>query len=90
MHNYDTWYDQNGRIAFTNNRSMTGVGFTRKDFEVIKNEKNGEFILEIEDDTVVDGPVKRTIRYKAPFIKCNREKDYEEVWHNFEERFANI
>lgn len=36
MHNYDTWYDQNGRIAFTNNRSMTGVGFTRKDFEVIK------------------------------------------------------
>ena len=28
-------------IAFTNNRSMTGVGFTRKDFEVIKNEKNG-------------------------------------------------
>ena len=86
----DTWYDQNGRIAFTNNRSMTGVGFTRKDFEVIKNEKNGEFILEIEDDTVVDGPVKRTIRYKAPFTKCNREKDYEEVWHNFEERFANI
>ena len=86
----DTWYDQNGRIVFTNNRSMTGVGFTRKDFEVIKNEKNGEFILEIEDDTVVDGPVKRTIRYKAPFTKCNREKDYEEVWHNFEERFANI
>ena len=36
MHNYDTWYDQNGRIAFTNNRSMTGVGFTRKDFEVKK------------------------------------------------------
>jgi hypothetical protein len=24
----DTWYDANGRIVFTNNRSLTGVGFT--------------------------------------------------------------
>ena len=29
----DTRYDANGRIAFTNNRSMTGVGFSRQDFE---------------------------------------------------------
>lgn len=29
----DTWYDQNGRIVFTNNRSLTGVGFSRSEFE---------------------------------------------------------
>lgn len=29
----DTWYDTNGRIIFTNNRSMIGVGFSRPEFE---------------------------------------------------------
>lgn len=30
----NTWYDRNGRIAFTNNRGLTGVGLERKDFEL--------------------------------------------------------
>lgn len=29
----DTWYDSTGRIVFTNNRSLTGVGFSRPEFE---------------------------------------------------------
>lgn len=29
----DTWYDSNGRITFTNNRSLVGVGFTRAEWE---------------------------------------------------------
>lgn len=29
----NTWYDANGRIVFTNNRSLTGVGFDRKSWE---------------------------------------------------------
>ncbi|MDO5295789.1 MAG: class I SAM-dependent DNA methyltransferase [bacterium] len=29
----DTWYDARGRIAFTNNRSLTGVGFSRPEWE---------------------------------------------------------
>lgn len=29
----DTWYDANGRITFTNNRSLTDVGFTRPEWE---------------------------------------------------------
>ena len=29
----DTWYDTKGRIVFTNNRSLTGVGFSRPEFE---------------------------------------------------------
>lgn len=84
----DTWYDQNGRIVFTNNRSMTGVGFSRPKWEKIKDAKEGIFEQTIEDDTMPGGPVTRTIEYVAPFDKCDREKDYEEVWHNFEARFA--
>lgn len=30
----NTWYDKNGRIAFTTNRGLTGVGLERKDFEL--------------------------------------------------------
>ena len=29
----DTWYDSYGRIVFTNNRSLTNVGFSRPEFE---------------------------------------------------------
>lgn len=29
----DTWYDATGRITFTNNRSLTGVGFMRPEWE---------------------------------------------------------
>ena len=29
----DTWYDANGRITFTSNRSLTGVGFSRPEWE---------------------------------------------------------
>lgn len=29
----DTWYDANGRIVFTNNRSLTSVGYSRPEFE---------------------------------------------------------
>ena len=30
----NTWYDTKGRIAFTTNRGLTGVGLERKDFEL--------------------------------------------------------
>ena len=29
----DTWYDANGRIVFTNNRGLIGVGFSRPEWE---------------------------------------------------------
>ena len=83
----DTWYDQNGRIVFTNNRSLTNVGFPRKEWEEIKDAESGVFTRTIMDDTMPGGPVERTIEYVAPFDHCDREKDYEEVWANFEERF---
>ena len=37
----------------------------------------------IVDDTQPGGPVERTIRYVAPFDRCDREKDYETAWEFF-------
>lgn len=85
----DTWYDANGRIVFTTNRSLVGVGFDRKEWEGnVKGAPAGKvFTREIEDDTMPGGPVKRTIEYVAPFDKCDREQDYETAWRFFEEKY---
>lgn len=85
----ETWYDQNGRIVFTVNRSLTGVGLSRKEWEGVKDKAEGIVTRTITDDTMPGGPVERTIEYVAPFDRCDREKDYEEVWANFEKRFAD-
>ena len=81
----DTWYDANGRIVFTNNRGLTGVGFERKEWENgIKGAPAGKkFYRTITDDTQPGGPVQRTIEYVAPFDRCDREKDYETAWEYF-------
>lgn len=81
----DTWYDANGRIVFTNNRGLTGVGFDRKEWENgIKGAPAGKkFYRTITDDTQPGGPVQRTIEYVAPFDRCDREKDYETAWEFF-------
>lgn len=86
----DTWYDANGRIVFTTNRSLVGVGFDRKEWEGnIKGAMDGMvFTREIDDDTMPGGPVKRTIEYVAPFDKCDREQDYETAWKFFEEKYG--
>lgn len=108
LQNYegDTWYDQQGRIVFTINRSMVGVGFTRQEWEkkdtvlpvsrgpepwdgIMKHAPAG-YVFErtITDDTMPGGPVQRTIKYYAPFDRCDREKDYEVAWAFFEEKYG--
>ena len=84
----DTWYDANGRIVFTTNRGLTGVGFDRKEWENgTKGAPAGKkFYRTITDDTQPGGPVQRTIEYVAPFDRCDREKDYETAWRFFEEK----
>jgi hypothetical protein len=83
----DTWYDRNGRIVFTNNRSLTGVGYPRPEWEAIKEAKFGTFTRTITDDTQPGGPVERTIEYIAPFDRCDREQDYETAWAFFAEKY---
>lgn len=91
LHQYeeDTWYDANGRIVFTNNRSMSGVGFERKEWE--NNIKGAppaaRFTRVYTDDTLPDGPFEHSVEYIAPFSRCNREIDYENAWKYFEEQY---
>lgn len=85
----DTWYDRNGRIVFTNNRSLTNVGYSRAEWNEIKDAPSGTFTRTITDDTMPGGPVERTIEYVAPFDRCDREQDYETAWAFFTERFKD-
>lgn len=81
----DTYYDAKGRIVFTNNRGLPGVGYTRQEFENgIKGASQGQvFYRTVVDDTLPGGPVERTIEYYAPFDNCNREEDYRHAWDFF-------
>ncbi|MBA3018696.1 MAG: hypothetical protein KJ550_08555 [Proteobacteria bacterium] len=84
----DTWYDRKGRIVFTCNKGLTGVGFSRPEWNEIKDMKSGTVERTITDDTLPGGLRERTIVHEAPFDRCNREEDYETAWAEFERRFA--
>ena len=66
---------------------INGVGFSRLEWNEIKDMESGTPKHTIADDTLHDGSRERTIVYEAPFDKCNREEDYETVWAEFEKRF---
>ena len=83
----DTWYDQKGRIVFTCSKGLTGVGFSRPEWNDIKNMKSGTVERAVMDNTMPGGPIERTITYEAPFDRCDREKDYEVAWVEFKRRF---
>jgi hypothetical protein len=92
----DTWYDQNGRIVFTNNKGLPGVGFPRNGntkqgivgWEDIRAMTAGTVEQVVEDDTLPGGPRQRTITYVAPFERCDREADYRQAWDVFSQRLA--
>ncbi len=86
----DTWYDQNGRIVFTASKGLIGVGFSRPEWEPIKNMKSGSVSRTVMDDTLPGGPRERTIVYEAPFDRCDREADYETAWAQFERRSGRM
>jgi len=80
----DTWYDQSGRIVFTVSKGLPGVGFSRPEWNEIKDMKFGTVSRTIIDDTLPGGSIERTITYTAPFDRCNREADYATAWTAFE------
>jgi hypothetical protein len=86
---FNTWYDRNGRIAFTNNHSLQQVGFSQEEWKTIKDKPKGVFEHMIRDDTQPGGPINRHIKYQAPFDKCDREQDYETAWKYFDTFFKN-
>jgi hypothetical protein len=76
----DTWYDQRGRIVFTSSKGLPGVGFTRAEWNAIKDMQSGTVTRQITDTTLPSGPVDRTLEYVAPYTRQNRETDYATVW----------
>lgn len=82
----DTWYDRNGRIVFTCSKGLPGVGFSRPEWNEIKDMKNGTVERKVTEDFLPGGPRERTIVYKAPFDRCDREQDYATVWKEFDKR----
>jgi hypothetical protein len=82
----DTWYDQRGRIVFTNSKGLPGVGLPRAEWNEVRALQSGTVKRTVTDTTLPTGPVEREIIYHAPFTKCDRETDYATVWRNLEER----
>ena len=89
MYEADTWYDRNGRFIFTNSKGLPGVGLPRKSskkdpdtpgWEDVRHMTTGQVSHTVLDDTLPGGLYEKTITYEAPFVRCDREKDYEEVW----------
>lgn len=87
----ETYFDMNGRIIFTTSKGLTGVGLPRKGnkakgiigWEDVQGMETGTVEVTVEDDTLPDGPIGRTIIYQAPFVKCDRVQDYRTAWNQF-------
>lgn len=90
----DTWYDQTGRIIFTPSKGLVGVGLPRKaqknnstpGWEDVRELPAGHAVSKtFIDDTLPGGPVQRTIDYRAPFVRPDREQDYRVAWDFFQQ-----
>lgn len=74
MYENDTWYDTNGRIVFTNNRGLSGVGLERKQFDEVRRATTREEMPDWARD------------YVPPFDRCHREEDYARAYSAFQAR----
>ena len=63
-----------------------GTGAADWELKAEKDMKEGEFQKTITETVFSDTPTERTITYKAPFFKKNREADYKEAWEMLEKR----
>ena len=82
----DTWYDRRGRIVFTCSKGLPGVGFSRPEWNEIKEMKSGTVERKVTEDFLPGGPRERTITYEASFDRCDREQDYATVWRELGKR----
>lgn len=72
----ETYYDQRGKIVFTTNRGLAGVGLERKQWEQIKDAPAGSKLPDWARDA--GGP------FVPPFDTCDREADMAEAYRHFE------
>jgi len=97
MYEKETFYDARGRIIFTTSKGLPGVGLPRRTnkkqpdvpgWEDVKDMTGGTVTITVEDDTLPGGPYEKEITYHAPWVRCDREKDYDVVWNHFARRFG--
>lgn len=81
----DTWYDKKGKIVFTNNKALNGVGFDRAEWEKVKGNKEGQMVRHtITKSELYSG---KEVTYYPPFERCDRVRDYKIAWTHFEKVF---
>jgi hypothetical protein len=71
----ETYYDQRGKIVFTVNKGLSGVGLSRKEWEQVQDAKAGEELPDWAHDQ--QGP------FVPPFDKCDREHDMAQAYEHF-------
>ena len=81
----DTWYDRNGRIAFSK-KNLGASKPSRQEFEA-KRDAGQNIEVTYTDDTLPGGPRERTVRYEAPYDMCDRIEDYRTAWKFFAEKY---
>lgn len=84
----DTWYDAFGRVVFTNNKGLPGVGLSRQEFDRVRSITAGAIQKDVIDYTLPGGPVQRTIEHVPPFDRCDRIEDYRTAWKFFENKYG--
>ena len=57
-------------------------------WEDVLHLREGVVTRDVLDDTQPGGPVPKTIKYHAPFDRCDRETDYRIAWEEFERRLG--
>ena len=55
----------------------------------IKDMTSGTVSREQEDHTLPTGSITRTITWTSPFTRCDREKDYAQVWARLDQHSTN-
>lgn len=77
----ETFYDRRGKIVFTVNKGLSGVGLDRKQWELIKDARKGEKLPEWAVDA---GGA-----YEPPFDRCDREADMAQAYAYFAEQLGD-
>lgn len=71
----ETFYDQRGKIVFTVNKGLSGVGVSRAQWNEIKDAKHG--------DKLPDWAHDAGGKFVPPFDACDREEDMSQAYRHF-------